>query len=407
MSDFKNIKDFRKGSRSSYPYQDPTFLSFVLLFDFFDKNNSPLLSKATEDYLISLAEEEEVKKEETTTGNTYYGERLEALRNFKKTLATINNVMPWYWQTLEGLERLQKYDPLNAYWGGDDAVLKIQMLESINLTAAGLMHLYKKAVFDENKWNYIVPANLRKFRMWVYVTEIRTIKNISKPVMNGIPKKLNKDSVDGFPDNFKPTVGISNANSGISGQSDRPFFMFALNFCEFDISSGADFLSNLSKNPEMATGELSIKYEGMENIQARVLNGMITTKYNTDLLSPAPDSENENFDNLGDYIIDKISDKIGGAISSAKDDLKRLAEEKKNELIQKARDLTVNRIPTFENIFQNALKGVDDATDVNQQTRTIGKAIFANVNDTLPITGSAKAALDKAAERSLGNIYDE
>lgn len=396
MSDFKNIKDFRKGSLSKHPYQDPTYLSFVLLFDFFDKNNSPLLSQATEDYLKNLAGDD-----------PYYLERLEALQNFKKTLATINNVMPWYWQTLEGLERLQKYDPTNPYWGGDDAVLKIQMLESINLTAAGLMHLYKKAVFDENKWNYIIPANLRKFRMWVYVTEIRTIKNISKPVINGIPKKLNKDAITGFPDNFKPSVGIENGNSEISGQNARPFFMFALTFCEFDMTSGADFLSSLSKNPEMATGELSIKYENMENIQARVLNGIINTEYNTDLLSPAPDSENESFDNLGDFIIDKITDKIGGAITGAKEDLKNLAESKKNDLVQRALDATVNRIPTFENIFQNALRSVDNATNVNQQARTIGKAIYANVNDNIPITGSAKAALDKAAERSLGNIYDE
>ena len=400
MSDFKNIKDFRKGSLTSYPYQDPTRLSFVILFDFFDLNNSPLLSKAAEDYLSNLANN-------AGENSQFYLERLEALQNFKKTLATINNAMPWYWQTLEGLERLQKYDPLNAYWGGDDAVLKIQMLEDINLTASGLMHLYKKAVFDEGQWNYIIPANLRKFRMWVYVTEIRTIKNISRPVINGIPKKINKEAISGFPDNLKPKIDVENKNSGISGQNNRPFFMFALTFCEFDMTSGADFLSGLSKNPEMATGELSIKYEGMENIQARVLNGIITTKYNTDLLSPAPDSENESFDTLGDFITDKITDRIGGVLSGAKEDLKRLAESKKNDLIQKAKDATINRIPTFENIFQNALRSADNSTNITTQTRTIGKAIFANVNDTVPISGSARAALDKAAERSLGNIYDE
>lgn len=399
MSDFKNIKDFRKGSLTSYPYQDPTRLSFVLLFDFFDKNHSPFLSQETESYLTNLANN-------AGENSQFYLERLEALQNFKKTLATINNAMPWYWQTLEGLERLQKYNPLDAYWGGDDAVLKIQMLESINLTAAGLMHLYKKAVFDENRWNYIIPANLRKFRMWVYVTEIRTIKNISRPVMNGIPKKVNKEAISGFPDNFKPTIDVENGNSGISGQNARPFFMFCLTFCEFDITSGADFLSSLSKNPEIATGELSITYEGMENVQARVLNGIVTTQFNNDLLSPASDSESKSFDTLGDFITDKTTDRIGGSLSGAKDDLKNLAESKKNDLSQRALDATVNRIPTFENIFQNALRNVDNQTSVNEQARTIGNAISANVNDTLPITGNARLALDRAAERSLGNIYD-
>jgi hypothetical protein len=182
--------------------------------------------------------------------------------------------------------------------------------------------------------------------------------------------------------------------------------MFCLTFCEFDIASGADFLSSLSKNPEIATGELSIKYEAMENIQARVLNGIITTTFNTDLLSPAPDSENKSFDNLGDFATDKITDRIGGGITGAKEDLQNLAESKKNDLKQRAADATINRIPTFENVFQNALRNVGDSTDVRQQTRSIGAAINANVNDNIPVSGSARAALDKAAERSLGNIYD-
>lgn len=392
MSDFKSIKDFKKGSLTSYPYQDPTYLSFVILFDFFDAENSPLLSKTTENYLKKLAD-----------GNEYYAEKLEALINFKQALATINNAMPWYWQSLEGLERLQKYDPTKNYWGGDDAKLVIKTLESINLTASGLMHLYKKAVFDDQKWHWVVPANLRKFRMWVYVTEIRTIKNMNKPKIGGINKKALTD----FPDNFKPSIGIENSNEGISGQSGRPFFMFGLKYCEFDTMSGGEFLSSLSKNPsEPVAGELTITYEKVDKIQARVLNGIVSSSFNNDILSPAPDSENESFDNLSDYLIDKVTDRIGGAVASAKDDLNRLIQDKKNEVIQKVRDNTVNRIPTFENIFQNALKKADNATDINQQTRDVGNAIKANAYDSVPPTGNARAALDEAAERALGNVND-
>lgn len=392
MSDFKNIKDFKKGSLSRYPYQDPTYLSFVLLFDFFDSENSPLLSKTAEQFLEKLAD-----------GNEYYAEKLEALINFKQALATINNNMPWYWQGLEGLERLQKYDPTKNYWGGDDAILKITTLESINLTVAGLMHLYKKAVFDEQKWNWVLPVNLRKFRMWAYVTEIRTIKNMSKPKINGI----NKDALRGFPDNFKPSIGIENDNLGISGQNARPYFMFCLTYCEFDMMSGSDFLSGLSKNPEgSAVGELQIKYENVEKIEARVLNGIIESSFGGDRLSPAPDSENKSFDNLGDFLIDKVTDKIGGAISGAKEDLKRLAQQKKNEIAQEVRNKTVNRIPTFENVFQNALRKVDDATTVDNQRKSIGNAIQANAYNSVPPTGEARAALDAAAERALGNVND-
>ena len=81
-------------------------------------------------------------------------------------------------------------------------------------------------------------------------------------------------------------------------------------------------------------------------------------------------------------------------------------QDKKNEIVQKVRDNTVNRIPTFENIFQNALKSADDATDINKQTRDVGAAIVANVNDETIPTGNARAALDAAAERALGNVND-
>lgn len=395
MSDFKNIKDFKKGSLNKYPYQDPTYLSFVILFDFFDTENSPLLSKTTENYLKKLAE-----------NNEYYAEKLEALINFKQALATINNTMPWYWQSIEGIERLQKYVPTNNYWGGDDAKIKITTLESINLSVSGLMHLYKKAVFDEQKWNWVVPANLRKFRMWIYVTEIRTIKNLNKPTL-GFPGVDKGNPLSGFPDNLKPSIGIENGNSGISGSNARPFFMFGLTYCEFDMTSGSEFLSGLSKNPEsQAVGELTMTYEKVEKIQARVLNGIVESNFNGDSLSPAPDSENETFDNLGSFLIDKATDKIGGAIGSAKDDLKRFAQDKKNEIKQKIRDNTVNRIPTFENVFQNALRRADNATDVNQQKKAVGNAINANTHDTIPPSGKAKEALDAAAERALGNVND-
>ena len=48
MSDFKNTQDFRKSKLSKHAYQDPTYLSFALMFDFADSANSPFLSKPAE-----------------------------------------------------------------------------------------------------------------------------------------------------------------------------------------------------------------------------------------------------------------------------------------------------------------------------------------------------------------------
>ena len=399
MSDFKTSMDFRKGSYRKFPYQDPTYLSFALLFDFYDIESSPLLAGGAVNFLKPLAEQD-----------SFYKERLDDLQNFIKTLNEINRELPWFWQSFKGLERLQQYNPENAYIGGDDAKFEIETLESLNLTISGLMHLYRRAIFDERKWSYIIPANLRKFRMWVYVTEVRTIAAVEKVKVNGIPKKLDKSAITGFPDNFKPKLDVENQNAGISGPEGRPYFMIGAKYCEFDLTSGTTIFADLNKNPEMAKSALTIKYEKIEKVEARVLNGIIEQSYAEGQLSPAPDQEmfsNES-KTPAQFAKDKIKGKLDKVVDSAKADLKALAEKKKAELLQRLKDETINRIPKFENVFSNVLRRADQAstTALNEVIagRNIGAAIQANVYGILP-GSTIGQGLNKAAVNNLGNIY--
>jgi len=398
MSDFKTPEDFRKGSYRKHPYQDPTYLSFALMFDWFDPVNSPLLAEPAERFLTELAEQDQ-----------YYADRLEDFKAFKDALYTINLELPWYWQSLKGLERLQQYDPLNAYWGGDDAKLEIETLESLNLPIAGLMHLYKSAIWDDRKWSYILPANLRQFRMWVYVTEVRSIQIKTRTKVGGI----NKDTaLQNFPSNIKPTIDVSNENEGIMGTSNRPYFMVGLTYCEFDLSSGSNIFADLSKSPESpAANSITIKYENVDKIEARVLNGIVEEPiYKRNQLSPAPDSEffEPSSKTPLEFAKDKIAGKIDEVSEKAKDSIRALAESKKRELIQAARDKTINRIPTFENVFSNFIRRVDQATDIRQATVDLGNVIGTNVLGVAS-GGTIINALNRGAEngvRNLGNVYD-
>lgn len=401
MSDFKTPMDFRKGSYKKFPYEDPTFLSFALLFDFFDIESSPLLAGGAEAFLKPLAEQD-----------SFYAERLDDLQNFIKTLNQVNKELPWFWQSLKGLERLQQYNPENAYMGGDDAKLEIETLESLNLTISGLMHLYRRAIFDERKWTYIIPANLRKFRMWVYVTEVRSIAIVENVKVNGIPKKLDKNAIKGFPDNFKPSLDVENKNAGISGTEGRPYFLIGAKYCEFDLTSGTTVFADLSKNPEMAKQALTIKYEKIEKVEARVLNGIITQSYAEAQLSPAPDQEmmaNES-KTPAQFAKDKIKGKIDKISEKVKGDLKALADKKKAELLQRLKDETINRVPTFENVFSNIIRRADQASTavVNDAIagRNIGAAIQANVYGILPGTTIGQG-LNRAAINNLGNVYNK
>ena len=396
MSDFKNISDFRKGSYRNYPYQDPTYLSFALLFDWYNPEESPLLAGPAESFLEKLGE-----------SDSYYQDRLEDLKNFKDALKKINTELPWYWQSLKGLDRIQKYDPLNAYFGGDDAKIEIETLESLNLPITGLMHLYKRAAFDERKWTWIIPANLRKFKIYIYVTEVRSIQTKVNTKVGGIPSKSNVDAEPGASDKTKLTIEATNNNAGIMGTQGRPYFMFGLGYCEWDMMSGANIFADLSKNPEMAVSSIGFKYETLEKIEARVLNGIIEEPaYARSNISPAPDTE--FFESSSKTPLEWAKEKATGKINEFKDKskeaLNQLAEEKMRELKQEARNRTVNRIPSVENVFSNFIRRVDAATDINQQTKNIGNNISANVFGDLR-GNTIREGLNKAAAKSLGNIF--
>ena len=405
MSDFKNISDFKKNKLSKYPYQDPTYLSFVLGFNFNDKYNSPLLSGTAGEYLKELAqgtvpaepvsdgEEEEPKAHSVAS---HYAERLEALNNFISALKQINTELPWYWQSLGGLERLLQYNPKNSYWGGDDAVLTIGTLESINLAISGLMQLYRKAVFDEHQWKYILPYNLRKFSMIVYVTEVRTIKNMSAPKINGA-------DVNNFPENFKPSIQVTNSNSEISGATARPYFMFELGYCEFDITSGSNPFADLKKTPEgPAENEIKIHYDILKQIEFRALNGIVTTDFGTDKLSPAPDSETESPSNLRDWALGQANQKLTDIKGGIINDMQNYSRQKMQELQTQARNQTTNKIPNFENVFQNFVQGVDNTLSNNPSQ--IDSIVKDNVHGIQP-GDTVGQALTRGAINSLGNVY--
>lgn len=377
MSDFKNVSDFRKGSYRSYPYQDPTYLSFAILFDAYNPEHSPLLAGPAEEYLTELS-----------TQDAFYAERLQDFQQFKKALFTINNEMPWYWQSLKGLERFFAHDPSDAYLGGDDAKLEIETLESLNLPIAGLMHLYRKAVFDERKWCYILPKNLRQFAMYVYVTEVRSIQ-------------FNKET-----------------DKAIIGDTGRPYFMVGIHYCQFDMTTGTNIFSELSKSPEgPATNNITITYEHYDKIEARVLNGIIEEpNYAKSYISPAPDNEfldanstppvNSEGVSSPDVAakkqsrFDKLQDK-------AKQSVKGLANDKRRELEQEIRNKTVNRIPSFENVFSNLIRKIDNATDVQQLAKNLGNVIPSNISGVAS-GNTIQQALNKGAAKgvqNLGNVY--
>jgi hypothetical protein len=451
MADFSTFNDFRKGYKlgKNNQYADPTYLSFSLMFDFTDKHNSPLLAGTSRLFMVENlnAEGKVVDKEaedatdeapaskeishKEYTGD--YGPRLKALDDFVLTLKKINREMPWYWQSLSGIDALQKYNPTTGYRGGEESKLTIGTLESLDLTIAGLMHLYRTAVFDEAKWSYILPANLRKFRVWVYVTEVRPIKNLSKIAASlGFDKGAAKDALRGgsIGDVFNPSFGVSNANAEISGSDSRPFFFFELGSCEWDMTTGTAQFADLQKTPEgFAASEIAFLYEKVGKVSARALNGTIVESDNDSArLSPATEEESKTYQpsDFKDFIGDKIGEKLGEIGDRVVDDAALFMEKKKQQIGQLGSDIYRANVPNFENIYSNMVAGADKATDIStlsanmpenvlglkkdstvkdgfDQGATAGLNIGENVNADANTTDGGTSG----KSNELGNIHDE
>jgi hypothetical protein len=150
--------------------------------------------------------------------------RQKMLQAFKNGLSFINKECPYYFQTLGGLDTILKTD-IGSYHKKQGApkragTLTIDCLESIDMRIFGLSELYRKAVYDYTYHRIMVPENLRKFRMWLVITELRNIQ-----LTYGINDILNPFSIPSvaqaanFLDSFNSQTGLLNNSQGLLQKS--------------------------------------------------------------------------------------------------------------------------------------------------------------------------------------------
>jgi hypothetical protein len=290
------------------------------------------------------------------------------------------------------------------------------------------MQLYRKAVWDETRWSYVIPPNLRKFGMYIYVSDIR-----------------------GIYDNA--------SSSTIAGENNRPFFMFDLRYCEFNLAeSGNKLFGDLSAAaPEAASNEITINYQRMYNVDARALNGAVFQNSDIkkgnpvsyrDLIAPTTDKETElsqnprnlddpdagldaetkaKIDEMGNHtdpaaekklslkqniskgfknIKTKAKDQLNGYGKRAQQDLKRMAKSKMEEAQIEAKRYVNRRIPTLENIYGKAMRTLDAATNIRDIAGGIESVVGKNVHflDGTPLVDVLNKA-NRDALINIGNVY--
>lgn len=290
--DLSTIERFRKGLQSNYgKYNDPTYLGFVLLFNDYDTEKSPLLVRdekkvgSTLNYLASIND----------------GQRFQYLKLFQELLLDTNYWMPWYWQTIEGIDKIWDYNELkDPYKGGDDAIVKITTLESIDLRITALMDLYRKACFDYEFRREIVPSNLRKFQVTIFIQEIRNIQINFGSTANALNAYNNATQAFGGSPLTLPFETPQQKAARDTARVSNEFganLMFTLKYCEFqpDKSSG-NFASVNMAGGEAASQIVQFRYDSIDEsyLNPTITNtppGYSTAGNNYPFLDNLPDPE--------------------------------------------------------------------------------------------------------------------
>ena len=322
--------------------EDPTYLGFSMDFEFgllgidqeYGTPVSPLFkdgsylndtnlnifgqlqyigrSKTPKDVLFYSAQTYLENREVSTTYDGFPrtgGKRSQMIKQFKILLRDITKNQPWFFQSITGLDALYKVarggfqdlDSDSDFNPSRAATIEITTLESLNLRITALADLYNHATFDFINMRETVPRNLRRFRMYIYVTDLRnffktnriinssttltTIANTANLIGSGINpgnslSGTSLDSTGNFPDDtgaqggaFGNVLGDIARSEGLTNQQDqsgvKPIILIECSNCEFDftesspisteINAGTDAASPLGQSFKIHVGRVKIR----------------------------------------------------------------------------------------------------------------------------------------------------
>jgi len=326
------LKGFKLSKQGNY--EDPTYLGFKIVFDFgtlpispedgmppsplfrdrsyfFESGGSFAASNPFSQPQYDYRNPSEGGMVQFYSASSYleqrefdfqYGpKRADMLRQFKSTLDNILSNSPWFFQSINGLDTLAKvtrsgYQP-EASEGSvfnpqrtASKTLEITTLESLNLRISALADLYNQATFDYDNMRELLPRNLRRFTMYIFVSEIRnffktsrligssaaltTIDNISTLLASGnnpgsnlgtatsIAGEQNQDfssgssstnpgsSFNSFVGNIANQSGLDSDFSLLQNQQDqsgiKPMIVFECKNCEFDFTESTPIPNELN-----------------------------------------------------------------------------------------------------------------------------------------------------------------
>lgn len=296
----KDVNNFVKGLHKKYgAVNDPTFLGFTLMFDWY---SSPLFKGCLKSSAASgtdFPEGSALRFLNFRNQSDGPSQKVTYLSTFTNHLQIVNQEMPWYFQSIEGLDvAYKKYmDISKTYKGGDDSIIALNTLESIDLKVSTLMDLYTKAVYDLDNRRHILPNNLKYFDLYIYVEEIRSFNSFKNKIDNYLGNVMGKNGGDELADLIKTNTSQ---------------IIFKFTNCMFIPMESSEIFTTVTNTlPEQAKNKIVLNYKD------------VVVKNNVAWLDFELDGSSDDFFNIKN----KAKAIVKGGINSAVEGIKRLVKD--------------------------------------------------------------------------------
>lgn len=181
----------------------------------------------------------------------YEWDRAEKLTTFIRLLSEISCKYPWYFTTINGVENaISRKETMEQEFKIDDQRRSIQIKclpDSVDNKIGKLLDLYRNIVYSQTMHKFILPANLRKFDMGIFIFS-RPIKNLHRgttkkdlnPTVDRIDWAAPYEETPGNFASFKPEF------NNVEDVYKTSYKYIEFHNCEFDYNSSASAYTDLN-----------------------------------------------------------------------------------------------------------------------------------------------------------------
>ncbi len=235
----RNISNFKRGYVTD-PYDEPTYLSFGIDFNFDGLETLTGENHLWESPLFAKGSTAITQSARTYLGSIGRNDMEAALGTFRSSLEFITAKAPWYFQSISGLDAMHEASTDMFKAKKYDQILTVETLEAVDLRITQLANLYRSAIYDKGAMLARVPDNLRWFSMSVIVAETRNVRfeipGLAGNAANALG--INTAAINGVGTRLGSSLsGLGLIDDPSSTIKQFGYIKFKCRQCEFDFSN--------------------------------------------------------------------------------------------------------------------------------------------------------------------------